>query len=373
MTVLYQNTLYKNHGKAIGFWEIQAYDDGRVITQHAKTLTDKPVKSTYRAIAKNVGKANQTSPGEQAVLEAQSKARLKVDKGYVQNKDEANTPATNALGLKRPMLATPIEKVKLADEHFEKHYCFVQPKLDGHRALWCPESKTLYSRQGKPLDIPHIEEALKNSPLGELHLDGELYAHGESLQNISRLVKKYREGQSEIINFHIYDHIAPQEFKLRMDALLVTEADCDQRCLEVVNTLPVYSMDAVTKCHRIHRDNGYEGTMLRISGNGYEDGKRSRALLKIKEFHDAEFLITGCMPGKEVILNDRVLKPAVWICQTKEGKEFNVLAQGDALAKHEQFIDRNQYIGRYLTVKYHYLSEDGVPQLPVALRFKENL
>jgi len=361
--------LYKNHGKEIGYW-IGKAEGSTVHMTHSRNLNGAEVTRSYEAEGKNIGKSNETTPEQQAILEVESRARKKRDEGYVDSLEEAKQPATNSLGLKKPMLATPIGKVKLTDDHFLKHWCFVQPKLDGHRALWCPNSKTLYSRQGKPLNLPHIEERLRNSEYGKHHLDGELYVHGLELQEISRLVKKYRPGESEQVSYHIYDLVSKEPFEDRM--LTLNQLNHHDH-IQIVDTYPVMNMDDVENLHQDHRDLGYEGTMLRISGKGYEDGKRSKSLLKIKNFYDEEFEIVGCIAGKQTTLNGNSVTPAVWICKAHNGETFQVLSQGGMENKHILYLTHQKHIGKMLTVKYHYLSKDGIPQLPVALRFREDI
>lgn len=364
--------LYKNHGNSIGYWKAMAHTDGKVIVEHAKKLDGKPVQSSYIAEAKNVGRSNETTPALQAISEVQSKARKQKDKGYVDTLEDAEKPVTNAMGLEKPMLATPLDKVKEEKICFKE--AFVQPKLDGHRCLY--KDGQLYSRQGKPLEIPHILNAIESSGLRDLHLDGELYVHGKPLQDISRLIKKYRPGESEILEYHLYDQVCDAPFLERITMMNESIAMVDKPLpakLRPVLTLSVNSMDSVMAHHERFRRNGYEGTMLRFGNDPYLTGKRSRALLKVKEFHDAEFTVVDCLPGKEVTLNGNTYTPAVWVCITPKGKEFNVLAAGTAQEKHFQFVQRRDYIGRSLTVKYHYLSKDGVPQLPIALRFREDV
>lgn len=212
--ILYTANLYKNHGKDIGIWSARAFNDGEVRIEHSKTLLGKRTEKIYHAEPKNVGKANETTAGEQAVLEVQSRERKQLDKGYVRTLDEAQQPVTNAMGLEPPMLATPLEKVKPGSIDWDS--AFVQPKLDGHRALY--KDGVLYSRQGKELNLPHIVEAIESTGLKHLHLDGEIYLHGLPLQEISKLIKKERP-ETKDLQYHIYDWVHPEAFHTRIGNL----------------------------------------------------------------------------------------------------------------------------------------------------------
>lgn len=365
----YLTTLYKNHGKTIGFWE-GSTDGPWVITRHAKALDAKVVEHRYEAKGKNTGKANETSAEEQAILEVQSKARLKLDKGYVEDIAAAQAPATNTLGLELPMLAQPIDKVK--PESINWDFALVQPKLDGHRCLY--KDGVLYSRQGKVLEnLEHVHMAIRESGLADYHLDGELYIHGKSLQDLSSYIKKWRMETLEL-EYHIYDIISPEPYFERVKPLIpLHRGECDS-VLQPVNTIVVTDMATVMGFHESYRAIGYEGTMLRHGTTGYRTGKRCASLIKIKEFHDAEFKVLAVEEGKPYIKGNDTYRVPVWVCVTKDNVDtFTVTAQGTMQEKHTQWEQQDQYIGKQLTVKYHYLSKDGIPQLPVALRWKEDL
>lgn len=113
--------------------------------------------------------------------------------------------------------------------------------------------------------------------------------------------------------------------------------------------------------------------MLRFGDEPYRDGKRSRTLLKIKEFQDAEFTIVGVEEGKPYIRDTRSYQVPVWVCAAGNGETFTVTAPGTMEEKDNLWNNRERLIGLKLTVKYHYLSSEGIPQLPIALRFHETI
>lgn len=360
--------LFKNHGSSIGFWEGWVDAPNKVIIQHARLLDGEISRHEYEAKGKNIGKANETSGFHQACLELESRIKKQIDKGYVRTQDEAKAPATNALGLLKPMLAHPIDKVK--PEKIDWSQAFVQPKLDGHRAMF--KDGVLYSRQGKELNLPHIIRAIKESGLDHLHLDGEIYIHGYNLFELASLIKRDQHG-TEHLEYHIYDQVKPSPFPERIIELVTVfnGAKAHPR-LRPVDTVPVTTLDEVLALHQDYRKSGYEGTMLRHGEEHYRDGKRSQHLLKIKEFHDAEFVITGFTEGKPYVRGNVQYRVPIWICDAGDGKTFTVTGQGDMYEKHALAIEAEKHIGKKLTTKYHYLI-NGIPQLPIALRFHEEL
>lgn len=361
-------TLYKNHGKSIGSWE--GWTEGAVVYSSSVTkLGGKWVTTKYTAVGKNIGRSNETTPEEQAVLENISKSKRKIDKGYVKTKKAAKAPATNALGLKKPMLATSLDKVK--PESIEWDTAYVQPKLDGHRALFV--DGVLYSRSGKVINLPHIVDAINESGCQHLHLDGELYLHGKTLQELGSLIKKLTP-ESEQVEYHIYDVVDENATFSERTEDFEEGSGFEFHPKIVVNpTFSVDCMEEVMEHHKQWREEGYEGTMLRFGEDGYGTDKRSRKLLKVKEFHDAEFKVIGYEEGKPYIRGNKTYRVPVWICETESGGTFNVTAAGNMHEKAVEWENRDEMLRRMLTVKFHNMSKDDIPQLPIALQWRDDL
>jgi DNA ligase-1 len=373
MKVLSEKTLYKNHGKAIGWWKVEACDlgDGKAglrIT-FAKTMDGAVVEKSSAVKGVNIGKANETTPSQQAIAEAESRWKKQLDKGYVETEEAATAPATNASGNEMPMLAQPIEKVK--PEKVDWANAFVQPKLDGHRCL--SKNGLMYSRNGKPINLPHIAEAL--ALLGDVHLDGELYCHGISLQEIGSLIKDPRE-ESKVIEYHIYDMVAGDQFSdryARAAAILgqtpyqVTHSTA-QSPLKLVSTVRVDSLAGAKHLHQQYLEQGYEGSIVRHGSSGYLDGKRNPGLLKIKDMEDHEYEVTGYEEGTPLISGGVTYRVPVWIMKVDQetDRTFKATAAGTKEEKNEQWEARDSYVGQRNVVRHFGFTPDGIPNLPVS-------
>lgn len=369
-------TLYKSHGKSVGWWSVsvckaQEEGTGRVMTgyliNYARKIDGAVTERFTETVSKNVGKANETTPWQQAESEALSRARKQLDKGYTVTMPEAGSESTNTLGFTKPMLAQPADKVDESEIDWDTAY--LQPKLDGHRAMF--KDGVLYSRGGKVIDMPHITRAIEENGLADLHLDGELYLHEKSLQEISRLVKKPSEDSLEL-TFWIYDQVSPKPWIERLEEIADTTTGKNPAAT-VLHFKSAEDMEDVLSGFQLCLAAGYEGTMLRWGTKGYEAGKRSKNLLKFKDFKDAEFIVVDGFGGKPHITEEGTYQVAVFICETEDGKRFNVTAPGNRTLKHQQWEHMERFFGKELTVKYHYLSADGIPQLPVALRWREDI
>lgn len=365
MSIVYEKTLYKNHGGTVGYWTVRAdatEEYGSVLIIYAKKLDGKAVEKVYQVEQKNLGRANETSFIDQAVSEAKSRVNKQLDKGYVKTLEEAKDPATNSLGLHKPMLAQPIGKVK--PEIIEWDTAFAQPKLDGHR---CLVNDILYSRQGKEIKLPHIRDQLGDSGLLSKNLDGELYVHGKLLQDIGSLVKKPRK-ESLAIEYHIYDIVSPAPYSERLKELIGLSGQFGES-VKLVLSVPCTSREELDYYHGKWIEQGYEGSILRHGPAGYETDKRSRSLLKVKDFDDTEFQVVGVTEGKP----NGEYKVPVWTCQIPSGGTFRVTAHGDMRQKDYQWSKRDKLVGKVLTVQHFGTSKAGVPLLPVALRWREDL
>lgn len=375
MSIAFQETLFINHSSGkTGSWEIvvESLPNGHAnISTHAcKVLGGNPV--TYTRVVtegKNIGRANETSPLEQAISEAQSKVAKKVDKGYLRDKPEEGVVATNGLGLTKPMLAHEFSKVGKVN-----YPAFAQPKLDGNRCLAARVNGeiTLWSRSGKLFDLPHIKAALDDVLVEEgVILDGELYVHGKVLQEINALIKKQRSETTQI-QYHVYDMVLEQNYQERL-ARLETMIHDNHSHIVLCETHIVNNEDELMERHAHWVALGYEGSIVRDSDTAYQS-KRSKALIKVKDFQDAEFEVVAVQQGTPRTLKcGTALECAIYECCAGNGLRFRVTAPGDMHQKHQAYLERASAIGKRLTVKFFNKTADGIPFLPVAIDFRADM
>ena len=107
----------------------------------------KLVRSSWTvAEAKNVGKANETTPVEQALSEIESKYEKKLSREYHKSIDDIDKKR-----YVKPMRAFEFKNIEL--DWSRPHV--IQPKLDGVRCVI--DKYGMKSREGKPiLGAPHI-------------------------------------------------------------------------------------------------------------------------------------------------------------------------------------------------------------------------
>lgn len=370
-------TLYKrtSTGK-IQMWAIDVRSNTQQYAADLVTtygLVDGKLQEAVDTITegKNIGKANETTAFQQAALEAKSQWEKKVKKGYVENVDDAEQGKidTNVItGGVEPMLAHKFED----QGHKISFPAYVQPKLDGHRCIAIVQDGkcTLWSRTRKRITgVPHIERALEatNSPFGTIVLDGELYHH-DYRENFEALTSFIRQATPkpgyEIVQYWIYDVVTDEPFVDRLERLNHIRIGGP---IVVVPTEEVDDADEMIAVFGAYLDNGFEGLMARNQKALYKN-KRSYDLQKVKVMQDAEFKIVDITEGR-----GKMAGKAMFHVVTSDGKEFRVKMKGtlDSLAHY--LDNKDDYIGRELTVKYQNLSSDGIPRFPIGERIREEV
>jgi len=355
-------TLY-HQGKtgAIVQWDI--WTEGADICTEYGQIGGKMQNARKTATPKNVGRANATSADEQAILEATAMHKKRLDGKYSLTIEDAKKEVF------LPMLAGDFEKRK--DK--VTYPVDVQPKLDGVRCLayWDGDSVKLMSRGGKQWECcQHIIDELEEVLPKGMVLDGELYIHGKTFQEITKLVKKLRPESVEI-DYYIYDipkvnNEDAGEWKDRR--LLLEDIHLHiSKHLVITDTETVDNEQEVYKLQSEYLEEGYEGAIVREKDGEYKFGYRSNKLLKVKNFMDEEYEIVNYTTGV-----GRFDGCIIWICQTNKGilgdeTYFKVVPQGTMEERQEAYQNADEHIGDYLKVKFFELTDDNIPRFPVGL------
>ena len=353
-------TLYRKHVNGIGTWRIRA--EGNIITVAHATVEGGQEVAHEEKVAVN---ASGRTLEEQVALRVRSRIPRQRDRGYVDTREEALQGKPNQMGLPLPMLAQPQKKVKKVNHEGAQ----LQLKLDGHRCLATKQDGKilLYSRQGKPITLPHVSEFLRPRLPEGTFIDGELYHHGTKLQTIGSWIKK-QQPESLKLRYFCYDLISQDTFldrHLELSDLLPAWGIKTTPACVLPNT-PYKSEEDTATLFALARARGFEGLIKRTNDAPYEDGVRSNSLIKIKEFLDCEVTV------KDIV---RVEKSGtvLCICVTDEGKEVRPVAPGSHEEKAEVLRNAANYIGRRLTIEYSLLTDDGVPFQPVAREWRVDL
>jgi ATP-dependent DNA ligase len=341
-----------SHGKR-KMWQVAviAREDGAGVirTTHGYEDGKKVVNERAVETGKNLGRANATTPLQQAISEAKALWKKKCDAGYKADgasaststtteaaggvasaagasdtESVASTTATTGAGVPLPMLAHDFNK-RGKSISFP---CLVQPKFDGVRCV-AIAGKGLFSRNGKAFPhMPHVKAEVDALPAGTV-LDGELYSDDLTFQEIVGLVKKQTlkpadQAKMPKIHLAVYDLIVDDPTNAeRHSTLTGLISGASAKHLRPVTTEECKSREDLARFHARWTTDGYEGVMLRNKAGKYRVGVRSVDLQKYKEFEDAEYKVVGFKEG------DGVEKGCVvWLCVTSKDQEFAVRPRG---------------------------------------------
>jgi len=308
---------------------------------------------------KNLGKANETSPYEQAVLEAESKWKKQLDKGYAKDKPKA-LPKTD------PMLAQ-----KYSDRASTvKFPCFWQPKLDGARCIASRDGDDIImlSRRGKIFgSLDHIKKILLGIMEDGDVFDGELYVHGVPFQRVMSWIKRLQPDTAKVV-YNVYDVVIDKPFSERFKIFCSRIGMKGKGVVRTVYTKMLSSHEDVKTILARAEKRGYEGIMLRVGDCTYQCGRRSSELLKVKTFLDQEFEIIGAEENK-----GRQKGQCTFVCKTDTGTTFKVKPMGTDAQRRKYWKDHKSHVGQQLTVRFFEwtTSKPPVPRFPIGVAIRD--
>ena len=316
---------------------------------------------------KNIGRANATTPNEQAMAEALAKRKKKLEKEYKENIDGNDT-----IVFRSPMLANEYKKEEI------DFPVYTQPKLDGVRCVATKDG--LFTRNGKVIySCPHIIEELK--PLFKenpsLELDGELYNHDlkDNFDELISIIKQQKptpedlKKSEEMLEYHVYDiRNEDKIFSERTDTLHQLVKWFKKTIY--VETCEINSLKELDAKYDEWLEDGYEGQMIRT--NTPYEFKRTNGLLKRKEFITEEFEIVDILEGKgnrsgmagKVVV--KLLKP------TTEGVETCEANPKGGFAFYKRLLaEKETVIGKMVTIRFQAYTPKGSLRFPCAITIRD--
>lgn len=357
-----KKTLYcVNKTGGVQQWSVWTEGD-TVIVEHGK-LDGKLQRKETVCTPKNQGRANETTPEQQAKLEAQSKWNKQYDKYYRETVEEARELLTEGVMLAQDYTKKP---------HFLEETFYASRKIDGLRCktIFKNGEPEWHSRGGKTYPVPkHLIAQLTvlHETTGVESLDGEAYVSGYKLQKIQSCVKKPNS-------------LTPKVTYEVFDVPMLNTGFADRNCImesfnEVVVELPhinivqqelISKPDLEDKLHQYLSEN-FEGVMMRNPRGLYEfQNKRSNDLLKYKLMSDSECKVLSCQKDK----NGQGLFKVEW---TNPDTNVTVQFELSMNGSHEDntYEKLSERLGEYVNFKYQDLTEDGVPTFARGLYFRE--
>ena len=193
----------------------------------------------------------------------------------------------------------------------------ISKKLDGVRCIIrCEGTGNIkcYSRKGKEINtLSKIVDELKKYNIRDCVLDGEICIIDSSgKEDFTSIVSQIRKKDYTIDNpiFVMFDKLTLKEFDDKIGTRKLKDRYMDYgiwasnykfKFIQPLIQIRCASKKALNEQMDNAVKNKWEGLMLR-KDIGYE-GKRSRHLLKMKKFHDAEYKVVGTEVGPFRVIN----------------------------------------------------------------------
>ena len=338
---------------------------------------------------------------QQVELQALHLVKEKKDKGYREiTKDPEEYMiselegilgyiVTNQDNVPKPMLAKQVDKVTNT-KIFDKEW-YASRKIDGLRALiyMGTDGELHTASRGATNYDAAMYEILSNKTLIQIFkensgliMDGECYHHGMSLQQLNSVARTQKTAVDyEILQFYWYDIIdtnstfderwaymndIKDQYNLSFDPS--KEFTDKELRIQFVPQVLISGYDNMIKLHNDYVEEGWEGLVIRDPDKVYRPNGRTNDMIKIKVYKSEDFLVTGYELGL------RGSEDMVFICQTKEGKEFKAKPLGDRLQK-EEYVENfdSLYKNHIGECKFFYYSDDNVPLQPCFKAFRDDL
>lgn len=360
---LFRKSGSRMSGKPQSIVEWYVVVEGDTYTTYSGKKGGKMTPKATKAKAKNVGRANETTPEQQALIEAEAAWTHKVQRDlYKVDLDDGMPPL-----YLEPMLALDATKHGHRLRWGQRHYG-TQPKLNGVRvtAYHTPfHDVTLTSREGMRYDVQHVQEALTTLMSPGQVWDGELDLGNEyELGDVTGALKPGSENH-HLLKFHVFDAVHKNHpFTTRMQSVI--NAMNDHRNHPIVKIVPAYSCSSFEHMdtqHDFFVDQGYEGIIIRDLDAPYDYGQKGEAMFKYKKFQDQEFKILDVVPDKDGT-------GGLFILETDNGEFGDLITEPTFTCRpkgtNEQRLhvleNPGFYVGKRLTVRFSQRLKSGVPE-----------
>ena len=267
----------------------------------------------------------------------------------------------------------PTFNVALAKEYDEKcdwnERWWVSRKLDGVRCLAITDEEgncKLYSRMGKEFTtLDKVKEAIEATGIINSVFDGEICLVDEDgNEDFQGVMKQLRRKDHQIENpaFMIFDMLTKSEFeaeksdrKLYPRLIILKQwlrgRFIDESILRFTDQTLITDQDHFEYWNTVENKDSWEGLMLR-KDVGYE-GKRTKNLVKVKSFHDAEYEVLGWDIDTHEVVRDGKSESMTMLAQVWIEHKGHIVKVGSGFTQEQRlkYMD-GSIVGKIITVQY---------------------
>ena len=252
---------------------------------------------------------------------------------------------------------------------------YVSRKLDGVRCIARVDSEgncSLFSRTGKEFTtLNKVKEAIEDTGIISTTFDGEIcLVDGEGNEDFQGVMKQLRRKDHQIKNpaYMVFDMLRNDEFdsgkgteplKTRLlKCRSWVRNNLDNPMIEGKNDILRFTdqtlitgEDHFEHWKNIECKDSWEGLMLR-KNCGYE-GKRTKNLVKVKKFHDAEYVVVNYDNDKHEVVRDGKSETINMLAQVWIEHKNHLVKVGSGFSQEQrlQYMD-GSIVGKIITVQY---------------------
>ena len=266
----------------------------------------------------------------------------------------------------------PTFSVALAKEYDScdwKDGWYASRKLDGVRCLAVVNNEgecTLYSRMGKELTtLNKVKTAIEATGIVSVVFDGEICLVDEKgNEDFQGIMKQLRRKNHQIENpaYMIFDMLDINEFNNQKGDIILSERlrtlrswlqgrFIDNTILRYTDQTQITDDNHFNYWSELSSKEGWEGVMLRKDVS-YE-GKRTKNLVKVKKFFDAEYEVVDYDNDDHEVVRDgksETIKMLAQVWIKHKGHRVKV-GSGWSQEQRLQYMD-GSIVGKIITVRY---------------------
>lgn len=254
---------------------------------------------------------------------------------------------------------------------------FIQTKLNGLRCLaskfWVKSRTNDHFTAIRHLPLDNLPE--------DIVLDGELYIHGYSLQNLTSLITPDKPALNSFkVNLFVYDIVCDLPFEERIELLEEIMQELSVSTPEIfgqpinphdvpdgpgsVYQIPSYLIDKeeVDTFYNKFLSEGYEGAVIRTPRGRYSLASRSSSVLKYKPLQRMNVKIIDIIPMERDPQQGRL------VLQNPMGGTFRCSIRATHFLRNLYLKQKHQYIGRLCEVEYEDYSDRNQPLKPIGIQ-----
>lgn len=241
----------------------------------------------------------------------------------------------------------------------------VSEKLDGVRAIWCPDREGFFSRSDKPLHVPPSWIEMMQDVNEKL--DGEFFIDRGAFQETVSAVRKKNPTDKDFrgVRYVVFDAFAGGNHSRRLGAAIQSLLDAGV-CINgtdrvwVLKHYTVQDPETLQAFYRNVVNKGGEGVMLRNPEAGYEL-KRTGNLLKMKPNIDGTAVVTGMVEGE----GKHAGRMGKLVCIDDENGACFGVGTGFTDVERQAWWEGGDPTGRCIRWRAMERTKDGVPRHPV--------